>query len=307
MKGLIRTVLGDIEPATLGRTNYHEHLFQVSPLLVGDELDDEQRSQREIVLFAASGFDAMIDATPLGLGRRPTAIARISAATGVGVIMTTGAHRMEHYGEDHWLVKATVDELVDWFTRDLLDGSGERDRESPERAGMLKCGIGYWSIDSFSRRVITAVGAAHRASGAAVMVHLEHGSATHEVLDLLQAEGVEAPRIVLAHVDRNPDPGLHTELTERGAYLGYDGAGRHREHPDSVLIDCLERVAEAGGSARLLLGGDVARRMRYTSYGGMPGLAYLGNRFVTRLRKTSSESLVDQVLRQNPARLLTWS
>ena len=35
---MIRTVLGDIDPTTLGPTNYHEHLFQVSPLLRGDEL-----------------------------------------------------------------------------------------------------------------------------------------------------------------------------------------------------------------------------------------------------------------------------
>src|SRR5690606_29546269 len=40
----IRTVLGDVAPAELGATNYHEHLFQISPLLPGDELDDEDAS-----------------------------------------------------------------------------------------------------------------------------------------------------------------------------------------------------------------------------------------------------------------------
>ncbi|WP_292836768.1 aryldialkylphosphatase [Microbacterium sp.] len=307
MNGLIRTVLGDIAPSELGRTDYHEHLFQISPLLPGEELDDEDRGRDEVALLAASGFDALVDATPLGLGRRPAAIARISAMTGVSVIMTTGAHRREHYGDDHWLVSATTDQLATWFTRDLLDAAGEQEPEAPRRAGMLKCGIGYWTIDAFSRRVIAAVGAAHRASGAPVMVHLEHGSATHEVLDVLQDEGVTADRIVLAHIDRNLDPGLHTDLAARGAYLGYDGVARHREHPDSELIDCLIRVAQAGASTRLLLGGDVARRTRYAGYGGMPGLAYLGDRFIPRLRDASRDSLVEQVLRENPARLLTWS
>ena len=32
----VRTVLGEVPAATLGRTDYHEHLFQVSPLLPGD-------------------------------------------------------------------------------------------------------------------------------------------------------------------------------------------------------------------------------------------------------------------------------
>ena len=68
---VIRTVLGDVDPAQLGATNYHEHLFQISPLLVGDELDDEDLSGREAALLKASGFTAMVDATPFGLGRDP--------------------------------------------------------------------------------------------------------------------------------------------------------------------------------------------------------------------------------------------
>ena len=39
--GVVRTVSGDVPARELDRTNYHEHLFQVSPLLPGDELDDE--------------------------------------------------------------------------------------------------------------------------------------------------------------------------------------------------------------------------------------------------------------------------
>lgn len=37
---IIRTVLGNIKPPELGRTNVHEHLLMRSPLLRGDELDD---------------------------------------------------------------------------------------------------------------------------------------------------------------------------------------------------------------------------------------------------------------------------
>lgn len=38
----IRTVLGDVDASLLGAVDYHEYLFQVSPLLPGDELDDER-------------------------------------------------------------------------------------------------------------------------------------------------------------------------------------------------------------------------------------------------------------------------
>lgn len=75
--GTVRTVLGDIPSERLGRCDYHEHLFQVSPLLVGDELDDEQASMQEAESLRRGGIDALIDATPTGLGRNPRGVARI--------------------------------------------------------------------------------------------------------------------------------------------------------------------------------------------------------------------------------------
>src|SRR5690625_111091 len=59
----VRTVLGEITPEGLGPVNGHEHVFQVSPLLPGDELDDPERSSAEVELLRGSGFAAMIDAT----------------------------------------------------------------------------------------------------------------------------------------------------------------------------------------------------------------------------------------------------
>ena len=308
MIGSIRTVVGDLAPEALGRVDYHEHLFQVSPLLPGDELDDEDASREETRQFAASGFDTMVDATPLGLGRRPAAANRIARATGVTVVLTTGLHRREHYRDDDPLLGLGVDYLAAAFEADLTEGAAEPGggRDPSVRAGVLKAGIGYWRIDALSARVIEAVGRAHAATGAPVMVHLEHGTAAFEVLDALARAGVPAHRVALAHIDRNPDPGLHAELAAAGAFLGYDGPARAREHPDAVVLACLRATAEAGGGGRILLGGDVARRTRYAAYGGMPGLRYLGERFVPRLRREGGDDLADAVLRRNPAAWLTW-
>ena len=302
MSRLVRTVLGDLPPGELGATNYHEHLFQVSPLLAGEELDDEAASGEEARLLHAAGAAAMVEATPTGLGRRPEAVARISARTGLLVVLVTGAHREAHYGTGHPLLGASVDDLVRRFTDDVLVGmDGTR-----VRAGAVKAGAGFWSFTAFERRVLTAAGGIAGTTGAPVMVHLEHGSAAHEVLDLLAAEGCPADRVALAHVDRNPDPGLHAELAARGAYLGYDGAARHQYWPDSVLVDCLAATVTRGGGDRVLLGGDVARRSRYLGYGGMPGLPYLFDRFVPRVRNALGHDAVTAVLVDNPARWLAW-
>jgi len=316
---MIRTVLGDVDATKLGPTNYHEHLFQITPLLPGDELDDEAASGAEAGLLKASGFAAMVDATPFGLGRDPEAVARISATTGLHVVATTGRHREAHYGDDHPMQVWNTEQLTELFLGDVTRGMPADDAvvfESPEvplartpdrrpvRAGMLKGGVDYWRISPFERTTLEALAAVHRVTNAPIMVHLEFCTAAHEVLDLLAAEGVASDRVVLAHADRDPDPALHASLVDRGAYLGYDGFARPRTRSDAELLALTAQVIERVGPDRILLGGDVARRNRYISYGGMPGLAYLGEHYLPRLRDAVGADAVERMLVANPARLL---
>lgn len=309
--GAIRTVLGDIQSQELGATNYHEHLFQVSPMLKGDELDDEELSSKEASALKESGFDAMVDATPLGLGGNPEALARISKATGLKIVATTGRHRLEHYSDGHWVRDFSVSTLEQRLIADLTQGLQLTDTNSngqvdPVRAGILKAGIGYWSINSFERQTLDAVGAAHTATGAPVMIHLEFGTAAHEVLDILESLAVPASSVVLAHADRNLDSGLHCSLIERGVFLGYDGVARAKNRSDQELLVLTREVVEAVGSNGIVIGGDVARRARYIAYGGIPGLAYLGQRYLPRLRSEIGDSHVETIIRANPARWLSW-
>ena len=125
--GQVRTTAGDVDPSLLGRVDYHEHLFQVSPLLPGDELTDEPASTAEALLLRRSGFESMVDATPTGLGRRPAALARAAAAADLRVVTATGAHREEHYGACHWLLDLDAAALADRFLAELVDGLAETD------------------------------------------------------------------------------------------------------------------------------------------------------------------------------------
>lgn len=316
----VRTVLGDVDPERLGRVNYHEHLFQTTPLLPGDEIDDERLSAEEAVSMRGAGIDAMVDATPWGLGRDPEGVARISQRTGLGVVATAGFHREAHYAGRPDVLELAVETMTRQCVSELLEGQPATDERAggshriavgpdglPVRAGMLKAGIGYWSITAFERRALEAVAAAHRATGAPIMVHLEHGTCAHEALDMLAEQDVAEERVVLAHIDRSPDPILYSELASRGAFLGCDGAARLKDWPESTLIKAITGACSAGHAGRVLLGGDVARRSRYLAYGGMPGLSYLASRFIPRLAGRVGEDAVRTFLEDNPRRLLTWS
>ncbi|QAY74970.1 aryldialkylphosphatase [Agromyces protaetiae] len=315
---MVRTVLGDVEPSTLGAIDYHEHLFHRSPILPGEDLDDPAASEAEFAAFLRSGFDGIVDATPIGLGRRPGALATIAARTRGAIVAATGRHRDAHYAGGGRLDAL---DLAAVFERELTVGIAASDDEygvtdapapalidgRPVRAGLIKTGIDYWRISTTERAALEAAAAAHLVTGAPVMVHTERASAVPELLGLLEASGVAATRVAIAHADRNPDAGLHAEIAAAGAYLGYDGAARYRDHPESVLLDCLAAVVEAGHGDRVLLGGDVARRSSFAAYGGMPGLAYLGDRHLRRVRARLGDALTTTILVDNPAAYLAWS
>lgn len=122
--------------------------------------------------------------------------------------------------------------MVELFVRDITEGCDGADYGGPlpqhtaVRAGVVKVGAGYWQISEVEHRVLEAAGEVYKYTGAPIVCHLELGTAAWEVVETLGSVGVPADRIVLAHVDRNPDPGLHAELAATGAYLGYDGAAR---------------------------------------------------------------------------------
>lgn len=310
----VRTVTGDVSPSSLGPTDYHEHLFQASPLLAGDELRELEPAVSEVADLRAAGIRTLVDLTPIGLGRNPLGLREVSDRTRMLIVMATGLHHDGHYPTDDWSYRSDVEEMAGVFTRELLEGTnGELlDRvdggggQSGPRAGVIKVGIEYWRITARERRIMAAAGIAHRNTGAPVVCHLELGSAALEAAQMLEDEGVRRDRIILAHADRNPDPGLHLELAASGVYLGYDGAGRTKYWPDSVLIDCLIAVADSGGRDRLLLGGDTARRSSFVAYGGLPGMSYLARRFIPRLSERGGNELVESVTIHNPARAFSW-
>src|SRR3954462_3598991 len=109
---MIRTVLGDIEPSALGRCDAHEHLTLASPLLAGEELDTPVEDAR---VLAAAGVQAVVEWTPLGLGRDLDALRGASREAGIHIVASTGLHRDAHYPADHWARRET--NLADLFER----------------------------------------------------------------------------------------------------------------------------------------------------------------------------------------------
>ncbi len=297
----MRTVSGDVGPAELGRVDVHEHMLMATPALPGEEMTDVEAATAEARLVREAGIDTLVELTTLGLGRDPEGLRTVSEASGLRIVMATGVQHDGHHPPGDPIRAWSQEALVDRMTADIETGT------AGVRCGMLKVGTGYWSITPFDRRNLEAAAEVHRRTGAPITCHLELGTAALEVVAFFVERGVAADRLILAHIDRNPDPGLHLELASAGAYLSYDGWTRTRHYPDSLLLDCLVSVAESGGAERILLGSDTARASSLRSQGGLPGMDYMPRRVVPRLDGLGGYSLVETILVANPARVLTLS
>jgi len=285
------TVLGPIPAAELGVTDAHDHLFLRSPALPGQDFDDVEKAVEEV---AGSDLETIVEVTPIGLGRNPAGMREVSGRTGVHIVAATGYHRDAHYPPGHWVHTATVEQLAERIVADLRDGM---DGEAA-RAGVIKAGVSYQRITASEGRRLVAAAVASKETGAPILVHTEIGTMGHEIVDLLTREGVAPDRIILAHLDRNPDLELHSEIADRGVWLEYDTVGRIKYRPDSQLLDLIA----AGRQDRMMLGLDLGQRDYFRAFGGGPGLGYLMKRFVPRLRKRIGDDAVRGILVENPAR-----
>src|SRR5579875_1009566 len=208
---IVRTVRGDIDPSQLGATDAHEHLFFVSPLQPGDDMADLARSTEEARALVAAGAKAMVDWTPLGLGRWPEGLLRISEQTGLQVVAATGAHRDAHYEPGHPLRELGASSLAQRFIGDIT-GPGVR-------SGVIKVGASYYRLQPFEQKAFAAAAEAQQATGVPICAHTEHGTMGLGIVQHLARLGVPPSKVVLSHLDRNPDPGEHAETAAAGARL----------------------------------------------------------------------------------------
>jgi predicted metal-dependent phosphotriesterase family hydrolase len=306
------TVLGPIKPEQLGATDAHEHLFLRSPALPGQDFDDLDKAVEEVGAAARGGLRSIIELTPIGLGRRPAKMRAVAEATGVHVVAATGYHRDAHYPEGHWVRDASVELLAERILADLQQGMHPDDwltqaSSDSARAGVIKAGASYQRISRLEERRLVAAAAGSRETGAPILVHTEIGTCGQEIIDLLIREGVQADRIILAHLDRNPDFELHSEIAARGVTLEYDTPGRIKYRPDSQLIDLIEAMVQAGHEDAMMLGLDLGQRDYFQSYGGGPGLTYLMETFARRLRTRIGDGAVRKILIDTPARAFAMS
>jgi len=342
----IRTVTGDVPADKIGRTLTHEHLLYTYP---GGEYDHNSafvlddavdRIARELKAGMDDwGFATIVDMTPCEVGRHPELMQRVARETGCNVIAVTGFFP-ESMGLPYWYKRQTVDELADFYARDITQGMVFAGTQTDIKAGAIKVATGQEGVNPKpspvsangihislpEERLIRAAGRAQRKLGVCINTHTDPMDYTVtnpglEQLDLIEAEGGDPSKVIIGHMFVEPQSVEQiVDVCKRGAAVQIDHIGipwRHddTEQLDEAIAELMCEVANRGYLEQMTITYD---RWFFNPRGPATaenpqllnqkvGLGYLFESFAPRLeRKGFRAQDLETMLVDNPRRILAF-
>jgi len=254
MRQLI-TTLGPKNASELGLILPHEHIFvDLGPIgqnayLHADPADVIRVMAPEIEKIKQLGVTALVECTPVGVGRRADIDRAVSEATNFPIVVPTGIYR-EPWIPD-WAHAASEAEVADWMLGEL---TGEIE-SSGVQAAWIKLSAGDDGITSCEAKLLRAAAKAGAATNAIIGSHTIRGRVVRDQLDILEQAGYTAQRFIWIHTQAEPDFALHLEMAQRGAWIEYDAIGSD-ERSDARIIELIQQLLDAGFSQQIMLSHD---------------------------------------------------
>lgn len=343
LPGTVTTVTGNIPTASMGITLMHEHILNdctcwwnepLEPerryLAESDvkidilselkqdpfvcrhnlSLDDENLAIDELNAFKNAGGSTVIDPTCLGIGRNPAALVKISQSTNLHIVMGSGYYLQSSHPPT--FAQMSEEAIAEQIICEASEGMAIHSNDSATR---VKIGlIGEIGVSSeftpSERKSLRGAAKAQVATGLPLMVHLPGWYYLgHEVLDIVEQEGVDPSQVVLCHMNpTHNDSDYQYQLAQRGAFIEFDMIGMDYYYADQQ-VQCpsddqsaraIVRLIEQGFLRQILLSQDVFLKMMLTRYGGN-GYSYVLRHFLPRLKRHGvSEEHLTTLVQSNP-------
>jgi phosphotriesterase-related protein len=307
VQGSVQTVLGPVPAGELGAVLPHEHLFNdlraclVEPSFTFSDIlpdravepslqwalkqdpycsrdnvapKDPDAVAREVTAFQTVGGGTIVDATGSpSIGRDPEGLARLSRATGMHVVMSTGAY-LEKFEGDR-IIDTTVDDISGRILAELRDGVGD-DHVRPGLIGEVGVSPDFTAGERSSLRA--AAIAQHESPHTAMNIHMPGWQRRgDEVLDIAIDEMGAAPhKVSLAHSDPSgTETDYQRRLLDRGIWLEFDMIGLDITFPGEGVSPTITQTADAvaglirsGYGDQILLSHDLFLKQMWSSVGG---------------------------------------
>ena len=274
---------------------------------------DEQVARDELLLYRAAGGRTVVDPTNRGLARDPAALARVSRASGLNIIMGSGYYVAASHPSD--MDGRTVDGLAREMVDEVTRGVGE----TGVRAGFIGEIGTTWPWTANERKVVRAAVQAQRETGAPLMIHPGRDqTAPMQIVELIAKQGGDLTRTIMCHIERTIADERHLyDLAATGVWLEYDLFGLENSYypynPDFDMPNDGGRMAQIlaligrGHQDQILMSHDIAYKSSLTKYGGY-GYHHLLVNVVPRLRRKGVDDAgLRRLLVDNPARAFVFA
>lgn len=296
------TTLGAKTAQEVGVILPHEHIF--TDLRRYDQAGYSEGQAADVVALMApelrraraAGVTALVECTPVGVGRRADILRVVSEAAGFPLVAPTGIYREPWIPP--WAHAASEDELCAWMVGELqgeIEGSGVQ-------AGWIKLSAGDDGLTECETKILRAAARAGAATGAVIGSHTRRGRVAREQADIIEMCGYSAGRFIWIHAHNEPDFAMNLELARRGVWIEYDAIGR--DAGDDVFFERTLRMLDAGLGGQVLLSHDRGWYDPAKPGGGTPrSFTYLSEQFLPRLRAAGvDESTIRMLTVDNPWR-----
>ena len=317
---VIQTVLGPIKPDDLGVCLPHEHIWcdqNLGPRLsLMGTLRDPAKFMRlnnfefmvdELKAYKAAGGGAIVEVTCDGWGRDLDILAKLSSASEVHIVATSGFYIEPHI--PYFLDSMSVEELADHISAEIEDQASE----TGLRCGLFKSAIHRARVEDIELKILQAVAIAQKRTGAAITTHttgsrrmeVPGGVAGVEQLRILKELGVSPTRFIVGHVDERPDIDVLSSLAAEGCYIQFDVIGKEHYLLDTTRAELVHSMIQRGHLSNLMISQDRNRdhEMRYS---GNSGYCHIFETFLPKLRNLGvTAEQITTIMTENPARALT--
>jgi len=273
----VETTAGPVAASELGRTLVHEHLLTVSTLVrqewphLADPSAEMDAAVAALQSAKAHGVRTWVDPSVMNLGRDAAFARQAAEATGVHVVLATGAYVYESLPRYFRFRDTTA--LTAAFVHDYEHGIQGTDI----KPAFLKCAVDEHGITEDVEKVLRAVAAAHVQTGLPVMSHCRLGGValgpegpippsdeerakslaqTLRQIEILMQDGVPATAIQLAHVGDCNDLDAIEQVLETGVWIGLDRYGLDIFNPSAARNATAAELVRRGYAERMMLGQD---------------------------------------------------
>jgi phosphotriesterase-related protein len=281
----VQTVLGRVAPEKLGVTLMHEHapivdwseLYETAPAPVAPVREKLLSESARLLdafhqsLGSTDGPGAIVETTPIRVGRYPELLVELAKRTKVHIIACTGFWCEALAPQHPWAARLSVtpggvDQMAGLFIREIREGMedptgtwGEKFTEI--RAGIIKIGTSTYLRPS-ERACHIAAAIACQETGCPITTHTSRGGGLEEA-ELLLKQNVAPGKIIIGHQGHQDDRlndeahDYHLLIAKLGCYVQFDRVD-HAAYGVEKQARQIVKLIEAGYARQILVSHDHA-------------------------------------------------